>query len=138
MLIVVFQKTFAEDIVKELDLLHVIYIKSSEKSVNEFVSSLETLKPDKVLVLGQYYGRDRKYLRIEMDCHKGSDTLPIPYFFHETENMKLGKRQTGICNFLSYEIVSHYPSLSFTFLHIPKGFDKEIAMEEIEKQLMRL
>lgn len=135
MLLVVFQKTLAEEVSQLLKSENIIYIKSSEKSIHEFVKSLKTLKPDKVLALGQYYGRDRKFLRIETDCHKSSEKLTIPYFFRETDIIKFGKNQTGLCNMLSYEIASHYPHLPFTFLHIPKGFSKEVAAEEIRKQL---
>lgn len=146
-LILAFQGTIAEHVANKLRTpADKVYLHSDRNWLERFVADTDFSKYDYILTIGSYSGRDKESIRTETECtsqfrnqRDNLHRLAIPYYFKPEPPFKLS---SGIgnswCNLLSYQILSKMPNARFTFLHIPKDFDVDIASRAIDKQLLSL
>lgn len=115
-------------------------------SVEKLLTIVEANHYKTVLGLGEYGGRDSDKIRIETVCKnrfrnndiilRGQDTIAITAFIKPNTNMKLAQGMgNSWCNKTSYLIRHSFPDIAFSFLHIPKNFDIELAQSLIQKQI---
>lgn len=110
------------------DCCDIYAIESSERAIEKIFDEVDFSKYEYVIGVGQYSGRDQDKIRIERTCssqfrnkNRGAKRIKIPYFLSENEYMKLSDGiGNSYCNLLSYEIVTKFPEIKFTFLHISK------------------
>ena len=118
-------------------------IGSSVYAIDELIDHIRSHRYSHLLGIGQYSGRDHDKIRIETECtskFRNLDTdrrrVPIPYFLHEDEYLKLAR---GIgnswCNLASYRITQQFPGISYTFLHVPTRYEIARAQRAIRRQL---
>lgn len=124
------------------------YLKSEMNYLEAFLDYLRMAEPDFILGMGQYSGRDKEYIRVEMLCRNkfrraeinqgGKDEISImPYFFmNDYFDLTQGMGNSW-CNYISYKICSELEQHKFSFLHIPKTFSITLAAREIDEQLPR-
>ena len=119
------------------------YLNSNTDDIKSFVLNTDFAKYDYVLGIGDYSGKDQDYIRIETRCssqfrnNKTNLTyIKIPYYFKADDGVKLA---SGIgnswCNLVSYLILCKSPYLKYTFLHVPRLCDYNIATNIIYEQL---
>jgi pyrrolidone-carboxylate peptidase len=109
------------------DCCDIYSIESSERAIEGCLNEVDFSKYDYVIGVGQYSGRDQDKIRIERSCsaqfrnkNRGAKRIKIPYFLSENECMKLSDGiGNSYCNLLSYNIVTKFPAIKYTFLHIP-------------------
>ncbi|NTW62260.1 hypothetical protein HGB25_02530 [Candidatus Saccharibacteria bacterium] len=102
-------------------------INSSEHAIEQLLCDVDFSRYEYVIGIGQYSGRDRDKVRIEQTCsaqfrnkNRGAQRIPIPYFLKPDDQMKLADGiGNSYCNLLSYKIVTNFPDIKYTFLHIP-------------------
>ncbi len=119
-------------------------------SIDQYCQLLLHDKPEYILGLGVYSGRDKTKVRIEQFCSnifksKTIDNLeekqiPINYFVQPGEFSKYTSDiRTSYCNYVSFQIMSlintHQLPSKYTFLHIPKSLNSSIVITEINQML---
>lgn len=148
MLIFGFRGTVAEETAKMLRKPNskVALLDSTTEAIEKFVRSIEHGGYERILGLGSYSGRDTTAIRLETKCtnqfrNKRDDSfqeIAIPLFLKQSSRLK---RASGIgnswCNLVSYKIVITYPSIPFTFLHIPATFSPIEAAAIIDLSLLK-
>jgi pyrrolidone-carboxylate peptidase len=120
------------------------------KNLNRYLEILVNDQPEYILGMGLYAGRDQDKIRLELKCSNKfkNQILDYPNFVELKINpfltpLDYSKLASGIgfyyCNLISYKIVSLIKEeklkSSYTFLHIPKKFDKQKATIEIQSIL---
>lgn len=107
-------------------------------------------QPEYVLGMGVYYGRVKHKVRIETQCNNkykgkfiGVDEpvdIPMEPFLQPVENAVLTDGiGTSYCNLVSLKILKqiHEGNLKskYTFLHIPKKMNKDLAVTTVQKMI---
>lgn len=144
LLVFAFKDTIAEQVANNLQIdANRILIESTIEAIDELITSTRTNKYDCVLGMGSYSGRDRDQLRIETECSSqfrnnktNLERVSIPYFLQPNDDMRLAK---GIgnswCNLVSYKFIKAFPSIPYTFIHVPKLFSIDKAAALIDLQI---
>jgi pyrrolidone-carboxylate peptidase len=145
LLIFSFKGNISEEVLQLCQFANSYYILSDLKFIDNFVDELVGKNPKYIIGLGLYNGRDKDKLRIESTCNNQfrNDIIgnmfneyAINNFFKESSYMKKSKGiGNSYCNYISYRIMNLIQQKKldsqYTFIHIPQGFDQEIAAEEI-------
>ena len=140
LLIFTFRHTIAERITSKLELpSNKMYLDSSIEAIEHFVSSTDFSQYTHILGLGTYSGRDQDKIRIETVCtsqfrnrKEDLQTVRIPYFMQPNDHMKLAKGMSNSwCNLVSYRLLKERGIDQYTFLHIPRYFDVDVAVKVI-------
>lgn len=147
-IIFAFKNTNAERVARGLStLFEVIYLDSSVKSVKDFVNDINLSRYQYIIGLGDYSGRDTDQLRVETKCNNQFrnnkttlECINIPHFIKQDEYVKYAN---GIgnswCNLVSYMLLKNNPEIrKYTFVHIPKKFPINIAVNNLRRQLVGL
>lgn len=120
-----------------------IFVTSNATSIMKFAKNTDFARYDYVVGFGNYSGPDNRFIRIETKCNSqfrndktNLEYISIPYFFKPNKDFKQAFNMgNSLCNYITYSIIKESPDLNFTFLHIPKTFDRVKAIESINKQL---
>lgn len=122
-----------------------VLLDSSQIDIEKYVEKVKLERPQYVLGLGEYSGKDSNHLRVEVLCSNkfrnsilGSKVQQIEYkpFIKIKEKMPI-KRAYGIgtswCNLVSYKLLTSFSSdeINYTFIHIPKTFNLQLAKDTI-------
>lgn len=140
-LFIAFKGNNSEQVLEVCEFENKLIIPSSEEGINYALHFVSTNKPEYVIGLGQYSGKDKGKLRIEMRCNKrfrnkeikGSYLLEISEFLKSQKNSKIAfGLGNSWCNLLSVSMINArgYVPL-YGFIHIPKAFDIVKASSEI-------
>lgn len=128
-----------------LNLLNIPCLKyklgSSQKEIEKLMNHLEEAKPDFIIGLGMYTGKDCDKLRIETQCNPKfrNRTLYFPQllinpFLTPLMHSKFAKGiGNSYCNFVSLKIKNSNLASNYTFIHIPKDFLERDAANEVEE-----
>ncbi len=153
--IIAFKNNISEIVLNGLNIQKKYYIDSDEKFIRNFVDNFKFSDGKGLVIgLGEYSGRDKEKLRIETICtnkfRNGVIALDSEGF-KISNNIKVGsnsKLAKGIgnsyCNLMSYLFSLKLLSknikneVGFAFIHIPKSFKVEVAIEEIMGLLSNL
>lgn len=144
LLIFAFRGTIAESVARALPFpADVVVLDSTEAAIDTFVQDTPFASYSHVLGLGVYSGRDQDRLRTETACtsqfrnqKETLRTLAIPYFLRPDDSAKLAAGMgNSWCNLVSYRLLTLYPDLLYTFLHIPKTFAVERACAVVGEHL---
>ena len=135
-----FEKNISEQVLKNLKTEEIHALKSDKSVIQCFVNNLFTDVPELVLGLGMYSGRDKDKLRIETSYNLGTEKFAINYFLEPSLHSKLSDGiGNSYCNFVSGLIMEKIKSdglnTRYSFIHIPKSFDVDLAVSEIEGML---
>lgn len=128
------------------------YIESSERAIDKFVSELDLGLYEYIIGFGLYTGPDKDKLRVEtqytskfktstMEGLPG--TISVEPLFRENENIKSAKAiGNSYCNLVSYKFTQRISEegacTKYNFIHVPRGFDIDLAVETIHEQLESL
>ena len=144
--VISFKGNVSEEVCNKLksDVKH-ISLKSSERELVEFIASNNLSMYDYIFGLGEYTGRDRDSIRVEKRCNTKfrnkkyrDNKIEINYDFdYKAKHIKLADGiGNSYCNLLSLLILQKNPSVQYSFLHIPKTFDANLAVDIIDAQIM--
>jgi hypothetical protein len=128
------------------------FLVGNKGSLARLIKNIIIKKPKYIIGIGDYGGIDRSKIRIEAKCSNkfGMKLLgpelkeyDINYFFEENEIFKIangiGKSYCNMASFYIMDLLWEKDLNSlYTFLHIPKGFDVDLAIEEINSQVRGL
>lgn len=144
-----FSGNTSEEILRKLAIDNKFIIKG-KKSVDNLINEINTKNPKYILGLGMYTGRDKNNLRLEVRCsnkfrNKTLDgrklkDIEINNFLKPTKNSKLASGiGNSFCNMVSYKIMKLINDKDLTsqysFIHIPRKFNANLAAVEIELML---
>lgn len=121
-------------------------------NIEHFLKIVRYEKPTHLLGIGVYTGVDSESMRIENTCKNQfrneqiDKKLPknfnfsINYFIEPGGCFKLATAMgNSYCNLVSYKIMNLINKENlvtrFTFLHIPKTFNKQLAVEQISSRI---
>ncbi|MCK9368855.1 hypothetical protein M0R04_02650 [Candidatus Dojkabacteria bacterium] len=119
-------------------------------SIEKYIKKLLADQPEYILGLGQYTGRDNDCIWMETECSSrfgnnknDIEHLRIEPFLKETEPIKKSNHiKYSYCNLVSYNICKLIKEKKlkskYTFLHIPKGMNVELASNEINEALKQV
>lgn len=116
-------------------------ISSNKKYIKKFISQLFDNHPSFVLGLGMYNRIDQDKLRIETECtSKDNKKLKINNFLTPGKRTKFACCiGNSYCNYISAQIMEiinkEKLETRYSFIHIPKSFQINEAVEEIEEML---
>lgn len=136
-----FRGNISSKVLEKLDIDKKYYLKSDKKELEKFVEELIKINPKYILGLGMYSGRDKDKLRIETHYSENGKKFPINYFLTPGKNTKLASGiGNSYCNYISALIMKAINggklNSKYTFIHVPKSFEIESAVEEIGKMMM--
>lgn len=120
--------------------------------LGNLIQLIIVMKPDHILGLGSYSGRDKDKLRIELKCTNkfrnaiyGEQIveLELPNFLKLVEDTKYAR---GIgnswCNFVSYflmkDLKESKSKAKYSFVHIPNTFEIKQSADRINKMIMNI
>ncbi len=141
-----FKNTIAAEVLDGIRIQPKSFLNSTITDIEAFVDTFGQDPPLYILGLGEYTGRDQNKLRIETSCTNkfrnryisGDQRIKkdIPYFLH-TDIFKYTQGiGNSFCNLISYHIIQlSLPSLHYTFIHIPRSYNKEMAIKDISASL---
>jgi pyrrolidone-carboxylate peptidase len=135
-----FKENLSAQILSKIKVHKRFYIASHYNEIDRFVTELIIHKPRYILGLGMYSGRDREKLRIETQCKFETEKLTINNFFKSDNHSKLANGiGNSYCNYISYRIMKIINdgnlNIEYTFIHIPKSFDINLAQLTIDGML---
>lgn len=138
-----FQDNISSSILQKLDIVNKFYLPSNNRKIENFVEELVKINPHYILGLGMYSGKDKDKLRIETLCLDENETRQINYFLTPHIQTKLAKGiGNSYCNFVSFQIMKEIENkklnTKYTFIHIPRTFDIDEAIAEINQMLSEL
>lgn len=154
-LLFAFSGTNAEPVVKQLDQAaerDTAYIGSSERAIDKFVSEVDLDAYKYVVGFGLYTGPDKDKLRVETRytnkfktsiIAKHPEATNVEPLFRDNDCVK-SAQATGnsYCNLVSYRFTQRISEegarTKYNFIHIPRGFDINLAAETIREQLPSL
>lgn len=141
LLVFAFQNNISETVLQKLDTPHKRSIASDNSHIRTFLSELIETNPQYILGLGMYSGRDRNKLRIETVCKDKGKSRYINYFLNPANHSKLAQGiGNSYCNLVSLLIMEAIDkgalTSKYTFIHIPKSFQSNLAVSEINKMLV--
>jgi hypothetical protein len=143
-LVFAFIGTAAAKVARKID-VNSILVESNHEAIADLINNIRSLKPKRVLGLGDYNGRDQDKLRIETICNNKfrnqvlkENNLEIKPFLKPLNRSKYAKGLgNSWCNLVSLKIVnSKVADLEYCFIHVPKDFDIDGAVKEINDILM--
>lgn len=121
-----------------------------QNNLDYYLKMIKHEKPDAILVLGSYSGRDQGTIRVEThftnqfrNNYIDSDSklsISVKPFFKLGEGMKISTAAgNSWCNMFSYKIAKFIENenlnIKYTFLHIPKNMKDWTAQQIIEDTL---
>lgn len=123
------------------------YIIDGTNSVNDFIDIAKNLPFKRILGLGQYSGKDKSKIRIELQCNNkfrnniissSTEIISTNPWFVESEDFVYAKAMgNSYCNLVSYKLMGSINNLvEYTFLHIPKEYDLQKAVNIINQQIV--
>lgn len=138
-----FKRTNSGEILKMLSLSPKFYINSKYSYIERFVEELIALQPTHILGTGMYSRRDNDKLRIETHYSKNGKKHPMNYFIQPSSKTKFARGiGNSYCNFVSMKIMEAIDTKilhsQYTFIHVPKIFDINDAVAEIESMINSL
>lgn len=122
-------------------------------NINHYLKILDADRPQYVLGLGRYTGRDKDRIRIETLCNNRYGKSFIEGDSYCTKEMKPYISPNGDfkyayslgyswCNYISWKITELINSkrlvMKYTFLHVPKSFKSQYATEIINESIKNL
>ena len=138
LLILSFEDTIATDVGRHLGADLRLVIASSDKGIDRAINYIAEQKPARVLALGMYAGKDSAQCRLELSCSSRfrNQGTRKKWRLNSWLNSMTLKPANGMgnswCNKLSYEVTRKYSQLPFSFVHIPKSYEVDKAVEEIQ------
>ena len=147
LLIFGFKGNISGEILKDLEIKSDKVLLTNLDSFTDLLNTIQIKNPNYILGLGQYSGKDQKYIKLEICCSnrfRNSPDIPerinINSFINPTNQIHLANSiGNSFCNKISYQIMKNHPKHSrYTFLHIPKNFDQKKAKSIIEESLASL
>ncbi|MFC1710485.1 hypothetical protein ACFL0F_02400 [Patescibacteria group bacterium] len=138
-----FKNNISSEVLQNLKLKRKHFVTSEHEAIKNFVNKLITEKPDYILGLGMYSKKDKNKLRIETHYSKDIKRYSISYFLSPGKNTKLTNGiGNSYCNHISLLIMESIKNKKlnskYTFVHIPKTFQTNKAVLEIEEMLSKL
>ena len=144
-----FRGTFSEKVLNALPVSEKYFILSNLAEIDVFIQRIAFLEPDFVIGFGDYSGKDQDRLRIETICtNKFRKSLPdsnlielgISEFLIAKTHSKYAKRiGNSFCNLISYRMMQKISHLKletkYAFVHIPKTFQIDTAVDELKSIL---
>lgn len=147
-----FSKTNSQNLLLSLSIGRQFLLKSQKEDIEGFVEDLVKIKPEFILGLGEYSGRDQDKIRQEVRCSnkfknetlgKSLEKIDIEPISIDSDLVKLSKNMgNSYCNLVSYLIMKKIKSgqlkSRYIFLHLPKDMEQEIMASEINGFLIPL
>ena len=144
-----FEGNISQEVLDKLSNKHKAVINSDESEINKFIKGLLFDHYSFIIGLGEYSGKDKDRLRIEVVCSNkfrnkvlGQEykKINISEFLKPSSKSKLAKGiGNSYCNLISYLIMKNIKEsnqqILYAFIHIPKGFSVEEAANEINQIL---
>lgn len=137
-----FKNTISGKVLSYLNIKDKVILNSNKENINYYIYKIKQEKPDYILGLGEYSGRDSSQLRLEQSCTNKfrNDIDGSILIRHKIEsfikfnNCSLIKQSDGIgnswCNLISYKVINEISqNQHYSFVHIPKHFDVRIATQ---------
>ena len=142
LIIFAFSNTVAARVLEGIKHTNKVLLDSRTESIDQFIESASKLKGKRVLGLGQYSGRDKDKLRIELICnnkfrntHLGLKKLTIAPFIEPLGNSKYARGLgNSYCNLVSVRLINK-TNVSYSFIHIPKSIEVSRAVAELTSML---
>jgi hypothetical protein len=138
---VAFRDTLAHKVVVQLSSYSTHIIDNKISSIENFVEDMCCKKASYIVSLGEYSGVDRDKLRYETECNKKFRNSNLAGFnILKNDNFlktgKLSRYTSGMgnswCNLLSIKMLNApKKNYRYAFIHIPKSFDVQKAVNEI-------
>lgn len=143
LLVFAFTNTIAARVLQRLNVANAKLVRSDVQSIEQLVTEIVEQRPSKVVGLGQYTGRDQDKLRIETRCNNAfrntllhEPKLDMQPFVSPRQHSKYARGLgNSFCNLVSLKVINTVPSSQYSFIHIPKRFDPEMAAAEIQSML---
>lgn len=141
LLAISFISNISEHVGKQLNAELKIAITSDEAGIRKAVEYIKDQRPSKVIALGMYSGKDNTYCRLELSCSSRfrntgiNKKLSMNSWLSSNSLKYANSIGNSWCNKLSYEITTKYPMLPFSFVHIPKSYKVDGAVESIRSAL---
>jgi len=138
-----FRGNISSKILKKLNIKKKYVVSSNKKAINNLVRKLIEENPSYILGLGMYNRVDKDKLRIETHYSKDRNKFPINYFLTPSKSTKFANGiGNSYCNFISLQIMKAIKNKQlnskYAFIHIPKTFQINEAVSEIESMLATL
>lgn len=140
-IIFAFKNTVASRVLNKLDFPEKYLLDSNVENINKFVKQFAS-GSYRILGLGQYSGRDFDKLRIETICNNRFRNRNLEWknlrmrpFLKPKNNSKFAKGLgNSFCNLVSLGIINSSQA-EYAFVHIPKRFNVDLAVEELAQML---
>ncbi len=89
-----------------------------------------------IIGIGDYDGPEQTKIRLETECQSDTQALKINNFLEPIDGVIYSEDiGNSYCNYISFLITKNIPNSKYSFIHVPKTINSELATEKINKMI---